>query len=92
MALQVGDAACTVGLSLRIYSAITGGASTGLSSPLTAAQQNALKALCYGIAVGVVGEIQTNASVSVNVTAPTNAYGAGIPAAPVVTSGTGGVT
>lgn len=88
MSLQVGDTACTTGMSHRIYSAITSSATNGFSSPLSAPQDEALKALCYGIAVGVVGEVQTNASVSV--TAPTNAFGSGIPAAPV--SIAGGVT
>lgn len=88
MALQVGDSNCTSGLSLRIYSAIIGGTNTGFSGSMTTAQTDSIKALCYGIAVGVVAEIQSNASVSV--TAPIDAFGTGIPAAPVVISG--GVT
>lgn len=88
MALNAGDAACTTGMSLRIFNAITNGTNTGFSATLTVAQENAVKALCYGIAVGVVAEIQSNASVSV--TANTDAFGAGIPAAPVALSG--GVT
>lgn len=85
MALQVGNAACTTGLALRIYSAIIGGTNTGFSGTLTTDQTNAIKALCYGIAVGVVGEIQTNSSVTV--TAGIDAFGAGIPAAPVALNG-----
>lgn len=88
MALQVGDSNCTSGLSLRIYNAIIGGTNTGFSGSMTTAQTDSIKALCYGIAVGVVAEIQSNASVSV--TAPIDAFGTGIPAAPVVISG--GVT
>lgn len=88
MALNAGDAGCTTGMSLRIYNAIIGGTNTGFSGTLTAAQENSIKALAYGIAVGVVAEIQSNASVSV--TANTDAFGAGIPAAPVALSG--GVT
>jgi len=88
MALQVGDAACTTGMSLRIYSAIVGGTGTGFSASPTTAQLDSLRALAYGIAVGVVGEIQSNASVSV--TAFVDAFGVGIPAAPV--SLAGGVT
>lgn len=85
MALQVGDSNCTSGLSLRIYSDIIGGVNTGFSGTLTAAQENSTKALAYGIAVGVVGEIQTNSSVTV--TAGIDAFGAGIPAAPVALNG-----
>jgi len=88
MALQVGDTACTSGMALRIYSAIIGGVNTGFSATLTTDQENAIKALCYGIAVGVVGEIQTNAAVTA--TAPIDAFGVGIPAAPVAIPG--GVT
>ena len=88
MALQAGDAGCTTGMALRIYNAIIGGTNTGFSGSMTTAQTDSIKALCYGIAVGVVAEIQSNASVSV--TADTDAFGTGIPAAPVVISG--GVT
>ena len=85
MALQVGDTACSSGMAQRIYLAIIGGVSTGFSGTLTTDQTNAIKALCYGIAVGVVGEIQTNSSVTV--TAGIDAFGAGIPAAPVALNG-----
>ncbi len=85
MALQVGDTACSSGMAQRICLAIIGGVSTGFSGTLTTDQTNAIKALCYGIAVGVVGEIQTNSSVTV--TAGIDAFGAGIPAAPVALSG-----
>ena len=88
MALNAGDAGCTSGLALRIYNAIIGGTNTGFSGTLTTDQTNAIKALCYGIAVGVVGEIQTNAAVTA--TAPIDAFGVGIPAAPVAIPG--GVT
>ena len=85
MALQVGDTACSSGMAQRIYLAIIGGVNTGFSGTLTAAQENSIKALAYGIAVGVVGEIQTNSSVTV--TAGIDAFGAGIPAAPVALNG-----
>jgi len=88
MALNAGDAGCTSGLALRIYNAIIGGTNTGFSASLTTDQENAIKALCYGIASGVVAEIQTNASVTA--TAPIDAFGVGIPAAPVAIPG--GVT
>lgn len=88
MALNAGDAGCTSGLALRIYNAIIGGTNTGFSGTLTTAQENSIKALCYGIASGVVAEIQSNASVTA--TAPIDAFGVGIPAAPVAIPG--GVT
>lgn len=88
MALQVGNTACSSGMSQRIYNAIVGGVNTGFSGTLTTDQENAIKALAYGIAAGVVAEFQTNAAVSV--TAQIDDFGAGIPAAPVVLSG--GVT
>lgn len=85
MALQTGDTGCTTGMSLRIYAALIGGVNTGFSGTLTTDQQNALKALAYGIASGVVAEIQSSGTVSV--TAGTDAFGAGIPAAPVALTG-----
>lgn len=88
MALNAGDAGCTSGMAQRIYNALIGGVNTGFSGTLTTAQENSLKALAYGIAAGVVAEIQSNASVSV--TATTDAFGTGIPPAPVVLAG--GVT
>jgi hypothetical protein len=88
MALNAGDAGCTTGMSQRIYNAIIGGTGTGFSASPTVAQLDCIRALAYGIASGVVAEIQSNASVSV--TAGTDAFGAGIPAAPVALSG--GVT
>ena len=88
MGLQTGDAACTTGMSHRIYAAIIGGTNTGFSGSMTTAQSDSIKALAYGIAVGVVGEIQSSAAV--NVTAPANAFGDAIPGAPVILSG--GVT
>ena len=85
MALNAGNTACTTGLSARIYNALTSSADNGFSSPMTAAQTNSVKALCYAIATGVVAEIQANAAV--NVTADTDDFGTGIPPAPVVISG-----
>lgn len=85
MALNAGNTACSSGLSKRIYDAWTSAADAGLSSPLTAAQTNAVKALCYAIATAVVAEIQANAVV--NVTADADDFGTGVPPAPVVLSG-----
>lgn len=85
MGLNAGNTACTTGLSARIYNALISSADSGFSSPMTAAQTNAVKALCYAVAVGVVNEVQANAAVSV--TANPDAFGAGIPAAPVVVAG-----
>lgn len=61
MALNAGDAACSTGLSKRLYDAILAGA-TG------ATDNAALKALCYAIATSVVDEITTNADVDIDVT------------------------
>jgi hypothetical protein len=57
MALNAGNAACTTGLSSRIYNNLTGDPSSG------AVANAALKSLCYNIALAVVAEIQANASV-----------------------------
>jgi hypothetical protein len=88
MALNAGDAGCTSGMSQRIYLAIIGGTGTGFSASPTVAQLDCIRALAYGIASGVVAEIQSNASVTA--TAPIDAFGVGIPAAPVAIPG--GVT
>ena len=65
MAMVIGDTACTTGLSKRIYDEWTGGSDNGFSAPLTVAQANAVKALCYAIAKSVVDEITTNARVDI---------------------------
>ena len=57
-------AACTSGLSQRIYTAWTGAGGNGFSPVLSADQANAVKALCYAIASSVVDEIQANATTS----------------------------
>lgn len=64
MALDAGNAACTTGLSKRIFDAWTGDtANNGFSNPLAAAQATAVKSMCHAIAVAVVAEITTNARV-----------------------------
>lgn len=85
MALNVGDAACTAGMAKRIYDAIVGGSNTGFSASPSVAQLNSIRALAYGIAVGVCAEIAANAEVSV--TADADAFGTGIPPAPVDLTG-----
>lgn len=97
MALNPGNAACTSGLSQRIYDGWTGDAAMGLPAPLPAASATILKAMAYRIAVAVVGEIQDHAEVAVTVSAgglqrtpnpnnpDTDTQG---PAAPVSLSGT----
>lgn len=85
MALNAGNAACTTGMSKTVYDYLVGDARNGFSSPMSAAQSDAVKALCYAVARAVVYEIQANAAV--NVTANTDAFGAGIPPAPVVLGG-----
>ena len=53
MAISAGDAGCTTGLSAAIYTAWTGDAANGFSSPLTAAQISMVKAMCYRWAVAI---------------------------------------
>ena len=69
MALNAGNAACSSGLSKRIYDAIIGGTNTGFSGSPTVAQLDSVRALAYGIAVGVVAEIQANAVVTTTINA-----------------------
>ena len=85
MSLSVGDTDCTTGLSGRIYGYLTSDARNGFSSPMSSAQSDAVKALCYAVAHAVVYELQTNAVVQV--TADTDDLGAGVPASPVVLGG-----
>lgn len=85
MALNAGDSGCTSGMSKTLYDYLTGDARNGFSSPMSAAQSDAVKALCYAVARAVVYEMTANAVV--NVTANTDAFGTGIPPAPVVVSG-----
>jgi hypothetical protein len=62
MALNAGNAACTSGLSQRIYNAWTGDTSNnGFVSPLSGAAASAVKSLCWAIAQAVVAEIQADA-------------------------------
>lgn len=88
MALDAGNADCTTGMSKRIYDNLTGDVRNGFSSPMSEAQANSVKALCHAVARAVVYEMTANAVV--NVTADTDDFGVGIPAAPVVIQG--GVT
>lgn len=86
MALNAGNSACTSGLSQRVYDYLIADARNGFSSPMSSGQTDAVKALCYAIARGVVDEIQADAVVSTTVAA--DAFGAGIPPGPVIlTSG-----
>jgi hypothetical protein len=66
MALLKGNAACTTGLSKRIYDYRTASAST-IGIGAGTANQDAIKADCYAIACAVVDEIVANASVAVSV-------------------------
>lgn len=86
MALDAGDSGCTTGLSHLIYDSLTSDTRSGFSSPMTTAQSNSVKALAYSIAATVVAHLAANAEVKVTV--PANAFGAGIPAAPVDLTGT----
>lgn len=85
MALNAGNADCTTGMSKTLYDNLTSDARNGFSSPMSATQSDAVKALCYAVARAVVYEMTANAVV--NVTADTDDFGAGIPAAPVVIQG-----
>lgn len=85
MALAAGNSGCTSGLSQRIYDYLVADSRNGFSSPMSAAQSDAVKALCYAVARAVVDEIVANAAVTV--TAPANVYGGGIPAADTDTYG-----
>ena len=86
MALNAGNAACSTGFSKTLYDYWTGDASNGFSGSMSADQTAMVKSLCYAIARAVVYEMQANATTSV--TANTDAFGAGIPPAPVVLGGT----
>jgi len=64
MTLSVGDAACTTGLSKRIYDyRVAAAATIGIADDRTP-----LKADCYAIAKAVVDEIQANAEAVVSIT------------------------
>lgn len=52
-------------LSTAIYNALTGDGRNGFSSPLSATQQDMLRAWCDAIASSVVSEITSFASVTV---------------------------
>lgn len=82
MALDAGNSACTTGLSKRIYDALLAAPGSGFSSPLSTAQEDALKAIAHSVATSVVAEIQANAIVSITV--PAGAFGPAIPPAPYV--------
>lgn len=86
MALNAGNTACSSGLSQRIYNELTGASGNGFSGTLSAAQTDAVKAICYAVAKAVVDEVAANAAVSVTV--PSNSFGVSIPASPTSLSGT----
>lgn len=85
MALNAGAADCSSGVAKTLYDYLTGDARNGFSSPMSGAQDDAVKALCYAVARTIVWELQTNAVVGV--TADTDDFGAGIPPSPVVLPG-----
>jgi hypothetical protein len=65
MALNAGNAACTTGLSKRIYDTWTADTpNNGFIVPLNAAADASIKSLCHSIAVAVVAEIQADAVVA----------------------------
>ena len=64
MALNKGDAACTSGLSQRIFDQWRNDPAAGFSPSMTPEQLNMLKTLCWAVAKGVVDEIVANAQVT----------------------------
>lgn len=69
MALNAGDAACTTGLSGRMYANWTGDTTNnGFTNPLSGAQQTMLKSMCYQFALAIVAELQANATVVITTT------------------------
>lgn len=63
MAMNAGNADCTAGLSKRIYDYLVADARNGFVSPLDGAARDAVRALCWAVARGVIDEIATNADV-----------------------------
>lgn len=68
--MNAGDRACTTGLSKRIYDAWQAEAKIRVVTPPVdeanlASAQDGIKAIAYAIAVAVVAEIQTNATVDI---------------------------
>ncbi len=86
MALDAGDADCTSGLSHEVYEAMTTDTRAGFSSPLSAEQEGAIKALAYSIAAAAVAHLVAHAEVHVTITA--GSLGGGLPATDVTVSGT----
>ena len=64
MAMIVGDANCTSGLSKRIFDAWTGDSRAGLVTPLTGTALGCVQAMCFAIATAVVAEITADAVTS----------------------------
>jgi hypothetical protein len=86
MALNAGNADCTLGLSKRIYDYWVADPESGFVDPLTIAAQRMIRAQCYAVARAVVDEITANAAVSVPVDA--DEIDTGIPPAPITLTGT----
>lgn len=79
-------------LSAAIYTLWTTNGSSGLSSPLSTAQQAIIRAQCDAIAQAVITEFVTNAVVATaDVGTATGAMGGG-PGVPTVGTGTGTVS
>lgn len=60
--LEKGDAACSSGLSKRMFDTWTGlpVADSGLADPLEGAAEKCVKAMCWAFASAVVDELQAN--------------------------------
>jgi hypothetical protein len=70
MAMNAGNAACTTGLSKRMYDNWTGDAANNALGVIVAGstQDKAIKSMCFQFASAVVAEIQANATVTVKTT------------------------
>lgn len=86
MTLNIGDKACTTGLSSRIYAARLTADALGI--PSDPSKHGPIKEDCYAIAKAVVEEITTNAAVIVAIgglqTGVAPGAPTGPPAAPIV--------
>lgn len=58
--LDAGDPGCTTGIAKRIYDQLTADVRNGFSAPLSAAQEDAVKSICYAAAKGVADEVNAD--------------------------------
>jgi hypothetical protein len=77
MALDAGNSACTTGLSGALYTAWTGDATNGFSSPLTTGQTAVVKSLCYQWAVSIAARLGVDGAPRTGAYAAGTTYAAG---------------